>query len=592
MSASQDTAPRPVMLVILDGFGLSEDTRANAVALARKPNFDRLWESCPKTTLIASGVDVGLPPGVMGNSEVGHLNIGAGRIVFQDSSLIDNSIVTGDFWNNETFAAAIAHVQKNGSRLHLMGLMSDGNVHASEGHYLALLELAGRHGLMGDKVVVHAFTDGRDTSPQSGADFLAVLLEQMVRTGVGCVGSVIGRYFAMDRDTRWPRVRQAYECLTEGKGHIAPDAVSAIKSAYERGETDEFVEATAVQGPDGQVRPRIGNGDAVLFWNYRSDRGRELMQVFMDPDFEKGLSEAEPDPERGRFARGVVPEVYFASMTRYSEAQTAAYAFGPRPQRDGLGEAVSKAGKTQLRIAETEKYPHVTFFFSGGMETPWQGEERILVNSPDVPTYDLQPEMSAPEVTEKVVAAILSQKFDLIILNYAQTDMVGHTGVLEAAIKAVESADNGLGDIIPAIEQIGGNLLVIADHGNCEQEFDFKKNVPHTAHTTNLVPCVLFGQGTTSAKLRGGGRLADIAPTLLHLMHVEQPTAMTGKSLLEEGEPQMERRAQAKAESLGDKLQLAVAGSINTALSEAEVLAAISELEARLEDARKSEIVV
>ncbi|BCM92453.1 2,3-bisphosphoglycerate-independent phosphoglycerate mutase [Abditibacteriota bacterium] len=587
MSASQDTAPRPVMLVILDGFGLSEDTRANAVALARKPNFDRLWESCPKTTLIASGVDVGLPPGVMGNSEVGHLNIGAGRIVFQDSSLIDNSVATGDFFSNETFAAAIQHVQKNGSRLHLMGLMSDGNVHASEGHYLALLELAARHGLYGDKVVVHAFTDGRDTAPQSGAEFMARLLESMVQTGVGCVGSVIGRYFAMDRDTRWPRVQKAYECLTEGKGHVAPDAVSAIKSAYERGETDEFVEATAVQGPDGNLRPRIANGDAVLFWNYRSDRGRELMQVFMDKEFDKDLPPVATDPERGRFQRGVVPEVYFASMTRYSEAQTAAYAFGPRPQNDGLGETVAKAGKTQLRIAETEKYPHVTFFFSGGMETPWNGEERILVNSPDVPTYDLQPEMSAPEVTEKVVAAILSQKFDLIILNYAQTDMVGHTGVVEAAIKAVEAADNGLGDIIPAIEQVGGNLLVIADHGNCEQEFDFEKNVPHTAHTTNLVPCVLFGKGTENAKLRGGGRLADIAPTLLDLMGVAQPEAMTGNSLLREGESTLDRMAQVEAKSLGDKLQLAVAGSINTALSEAEVLAAVGELEARLKDARK-----
>jgi 2,3-bisphosphoglycerate-independent phosphoglycerate mutase len=576
------------MLVILDGFGLSQDTRANAVALARKPNFDRLWNSCPHTQMIASGEDVGLPAGVMGNSEVGHLNIGAGRIVFQDSSLIDNSVATGDFFSNEVFLRAIAHAQKNGSRLHLMGLTSDGNVHASEGHYFALLQLAARHGLKGDKVVVHAFTDGRDTPPQSGRAFIARLLEQMVATGTGCIGSVIGRYYAMDRDTRWPRVQLAYECLTQGKGHVAPDAISAVQEAYARGETDEFIGATAVQGPDGTLRPRIENGDAVIGWNYRSDRGRELMQVFLDPDFDRDLAASAGDPERARFQREVVPEVFFATMTRYQESQTAPYAFGPRPQMDGLGETVSKAGKTQLRIAETEKYPHVTFFFSGGMETPWPREERILVKSPDVPTYDLQPEMSSPEVTEKVVAAILGQHFDLIILNYAQTDMVGHTGILDAAIKAVESADNGLGEIILAIEKVGGNLLVIADHGNCEQEFDFELNVPHTAHTTNLVPCVLFGTGTQNAHLRDGGRLADVAPTLLGLMGVPQPAPMTGQSLLQKGEPVLDHVALVQANTTGNKLQLAVAGSVNTALGEAEVLAAIAELEMRLNQAKQT----
>ena len=588
MSPSSHTAPRPVMLVILDGFGLSDDARANAVALARKPNFDRLWNHCPKTTLVASGVDVGLPAGVMGNSEVGHLNIGAGRIVFQDSSLIDNSVATGDFFNNETFLAAIEHVQKHGSRLHLMGLTSDGAVHASEGHYFALLELSARHGLYGDKVVVHAFTDGRDTSPQSGRAFIARLLEQMVRTGSGCIGSIIGRYWAMDRDTRWPRVKQAYECLTQGHGHVAPDAISAVRAAYERGETDEFIGATAIQDAHGQLRPRIENGDAVLFWNYRSDRGRELMQVFLDPDFDRDLAASASDAERARFKREKVPKVFFATMTRYQESQSAPYAYGPRPQNDGLGETVSKAGKTQLRIAETEKYPHVTFFFSGGMETPWPGETRTLVNSPDVPTYDLQPEMSSPEVTEKVVAAILSEQFDLIILNYAQTDMVGHTGVLEAAIKAVESADNGLGEIIPAIEQVGGNLLVIADHGNCEQEWDFELNVPHTAHTTNSVPCALFGVGTETAHLRSGGRLADIAPTLLDLMGVEKPAAMTGQSLLGGVDPTMQTIAAVAASSVGDKLQLAVSGRINTALTEAEVVAGVSQLETRLNEAKQN----
>jgi len=587
MSAPSNSPPRPVMLVILDGFGLSEDARANAVALARKPNFDKMWNSCPKTTLIASGTDVGLPEGVMGNSEVGHLNIGAGRIVFQDSSLIDNSVRTGDFFENDVFLEAINHAKMGGSRLHLMGLTSDGNVHASEGHYFALLELASRHGLRGDRVVVHAFTDGRDTPPQSGAGFIARLLEQMIQTGSGCIGSVIGRYWAMDRDTRWPRVRRAFECLMQGEGHVAPDAIAAVKQAYERGETDEFIAATAIQGPDGTLRPRIQDGDAVLFWNYRSDRGRELMQVFLDPDFDKDLPAQPEEAERARFQRAIVPKIYFATMTRYQESQTAPFAFGPRPQHDGLGETVSEAGKTQLRIAETEKYPHVTFFFSGGLETPWAGEERILVPSPDVPTYDLQPEMSAPEVTEKVVAAILSRRFDLIILNYAQTDMVGHTGVLDAAIHAVEAADNGLGDIIPAVQQVGGNLLVIADHGNCEQEFDFQLGVPHTAHTTNLVPCVLFGEGTERATLREGGRLADVAPTLLQLMQVAQPPAMTGHSLLEESAPTLDHVAQVKPTSVADKLQLALANGINNALSETEVLAAIGELEKRLSEARK-----
>ncbi len=571
------------MLTILDGYGLSDNPVANAVALANNPNFKRLWNDFPHTQLTAHGTDVGLPPGVMGNSEVGHLNIGAGRVVFQDSSLIDNSIFTGDFFDNEVLLEAISKVKEANSRLHLIGLTSNGNVHASEGHYFALLEMAARRGLLGDRVCFHAFTDGRDTPPDSGIGYVSRLLEQMMKTGAGCVASVIGRYYAMDRDKRWPRVQLAYECLTSGIGHQAPDAISALQSAYARGETDEFIGATVVLDEGGNPRPRIQSGDAVIFFNYRSDRGRELMQVFLDADFDRNLPAEPEDHERAPFQRRVRPDVFFASMTRYSEDQSAPYAFGPRPQRDGLGETLAKAGKTQLRIAETEKYPHVTFFFSGGMETPWQGEERILVNSPNVPTYDLQPEMSAPEVTQKVVAAILSRKFDAIVLNFAQTDMVGHTGVLEAAIKSVESADAGLGEVMRAIEEVGGALLVIADHGNVEQMMDYKTGKPHTAHTTNPVPCILFGAGLEGAKLREGGRLADIAPTLLDLMHIEKPAAMTGVSLLGESQHQVDMtRPDAVAQSFSAMLQKGVAGKINPALSRAEVIAALREGETRL----------
>jgi 2,3-bisphosphoglycerate-independent phosphoglycerate mutase len=575
--------PRPVMLTILDGWGLSDQTEANAVALAKTPNFDRIWNDFPHTQLTAHGTDVGLPPGVMGNSEVGHLNIGAGRIVFQDSSLIDNSIATGDFFNNEVILEAISRVKNAGTRLHLMGLASNGNVHASEGHYFALLEMAARHGLVGDKVCFHAFTDGRDTPPDSGLGYLSRLLEQMMKTGAGCIASVIGRYYAMDRDKRWPRVKLAYECLTQGIGHTAPDAISALKSAYERGETDEFVGATTILDPNGAPRPRIESGDAVLFFNYRSDRGRELMQVFLDSNFDANVPDAPEDLERAIFTRATRPEVFFATLTRYSEDQTAPYAFGPRPQSDGLGETIAKAGKTQLRIAETEKYPHVTFFFSGGFETPWPGEERILVNSPDVPTYDLQPEMSAPEVTEKVVGAILSRKFDAIMLNYAQTDMVGHTGVLEAAIRSVEAADAGLGQILSAIEQVGGALLVIADHGNVEQMLDPKTGKAHTAHTTNPVPCILFGAGFDDVKLRDGGRLADVAPTLLDLMGIPKSDSISGVSLLQESPDQVDQiDPAALAQNFTALLQKAVAGTVNPALSRAEVVAALRESETRL----------
>jgi 2,3-bisphosphoglycerate-independent phosphoglycerate mutase len=519
------------MLCILDGWGLSDNQTANAVVLGNTPNFDRLYNEWPHTQLIASGTDVGLPAGVMGNSEVGHLNLGAGRIVWQDSSLIDQSIRDGSFFENETLLKAIEQVQQNNSRLHLIGLVSDGNVHSSQGHYLALLELAARRGLTDTKVLLHAFTDGRDVGPQTAKTHLARVVEKMIATGTGRIASIVGRYFAMDRDNRWARVKQAYELLTEAKGHTAPDAFAAIDAAYARGETDEFIEATAILDQDGKPLPRIADGDSVIFFNYRSDRGRELTRVFIDADFEKEIA-AENDPERTRFVRAARPKVLFSTMTRYASDLQTPIAFEPRPQRNGLGEIVAAHGKTQLRIAETEKYPHVTYFFSGGMEQPWPGEERILVASPNVATYDLQPEMSAPEVTKKVTAAINGGWFDLVILNFANPDMVGHTGSLPAAIKAVETIDAMLGKVLLAIDAAGGALLVIADHGNCEQMLDPQTGKPHTAHTTNLVPCILYGENLQYEKLRGGGRLADVAPTLLDLMQIRQPDEMTGHSLL------------------------------------------------------------
>jgi 2,3-bisphosphoglycerate-independent phosphoglycerate mutase len=529
------------MLCILDGWGLSPRTEANAVYLGKTPNFDNLWQHWPHTQLIASGEDVGLPAGVMGNSEVGHLNIGAGRIVWQDSSLIDRSIEDGAFFENENLRAAMRHAKQNNTRLHLIGLVSNGNVHSSQGHYFALLEMAAREGLAADQVLVHAFTDGRDVGPKTGEEHISRLLAHMVSTGVGAIASIIGRYYAMDRDNRWGRTRRAYELLTQGKGHVAPDAISAMRAAYARGETDEFIEETVILDKDGQPRPRIAENDSVIFFNYRSDRGRQLTRVFLEDDFDAEVSEreddlSEDDRTRAKFKREVHPKVLWTTMTRYASDIPCPIAFEPRPQKSGIGEVVSQNGKTQLRAAETEKYPHVTYFFSGGFEQQWPGEERILEPSPKVATYDLQPEMSAPALGDKVAAAIRSGKFDFVVLNFANPDMVGHTGVLEAAIKAVETADAGLGKIMAAIDEAGGALLVIADHGNCEMMVDPATGGPHTAHTTNSVPCILYRKGCENDKLRDGGRLADVAPTLLQLMNLPQPAEMSGQSLLQSGD--------------------------------------------------------
>ncbi len=543
MNSSTTPAPRPVMLVILDGWGLSASSEGNAVALADTPTFDRAWKECPHTQLAASGPDVGLQPNVMGNSEVGHLNIGAGRIVWQDSLLIDQSIGEGSFFDNQSLLHAMRHAKEHNTRLHLIGLLSSGSVHSSETHYLALLQMAAREGLAGEQVLVHAFTDGRDTAPNSAPGFFARVLREMALTGAGAFASVIGRYYAMDRDKRWSRVEEAYACLTQGTGFSAPDALAALRLGYERGETDEFIKATVICDARGVARPRIADGDAVIFWNYRSDRGRELTQLFVDQDFDADV----PDPstlppqerERARFKRATRPEVLWVTMTRYDKELACPIAFEPREQRDGLGETIALAGKTQLRMAETEKYPHVTYFFSGGVEVPWPGEERIMAPSPEVATYDLQPEMSAGELTSKAVEAIASGRFDFIALNFANPDMVGHTGSLQAAIKAVETADAGLGHILEALEKCGGACLVIADHGNAEQMIDPVTGGPHTAHTTNPVPCILFGQGFQDAQLRSGGRLADVAPTLLGLMKLDVPPAITGIDLTKSAPQQL-----------------------------------------------------
>lgn len=584
--------PRPVMLLILDGWGLTEETQANAVHLAQTPNFNRLYENFPHTKLIASGEDVGLPPGVMGNSEVGHLNIGAGRIVWQDSSLIDQSIREGTFFENESLRTAMRHARERGTRLHLIGLVSNGSVHSSQGHYQALLEMAAREGLSGDQVLVHAFTDGRDVAPKSAKEHLARLLGTMVSTGVGAIASVIGRYYAMDRDHRWNRTQRAYELLTEGKGHVASDAIEAIEMAYARGETDEFIEETVVLDPSGNPRPRIQNEDSVIFFNYRSDRGRQLTRAFIEPGFDADVSAKEDqnhdDEARSKWKRHVVSKVLWTTMARYANDIDCPIAFEPRLQRNGIGEVVANNGLAQLRAAETEKYPHVTYFFSGGAEDAWPREERVLAESPQVATYDLQPEMSAPALTARVCEAIRSEKFDFIVTNFANPDMVGHTGVLQAAIAAVEATDRGLGEITAAIDEVGGVLVVLADHGNCEQMLDLETGEPHTAHTTNPVPCILYGKELESVQLRKnkdgiGGRLADVAPTLLGLLELPQPAEMTGIDLRQEADELFSQEESADESALLavhlEKLRRLLSGAAGkeTVLNLEEIRAALAQ---------------
>lgn len=507
---------KPVLLLILDGFGCRHADHFNAIACAHKPNWDRLWKQYTHTLVQASGAAVGLPAGQMGNSEVGHLNIGAGRVVYQEFTRIDRAIHNGNFFINLALKDTVDQVKARGTALHILGLLSDGGVHSHENHIHAMLELALRQGL--DKVYIHAFLDGRDTPPKSADIYLRRLREKMDVLGGGRIATIIGRYYAMDRDRRWQRVKAAYDLLTLGRGEFtAQDAMEGLQMAYARGETDEFVKATAIVSP-GQAPVRMQDGDAIVFMNFRSDRARQLTRTFIEQDFAEFEREARP-----RLSR-------YCTLTGYSDEYDVAVAFPPERIRNGFGEYIANQGLRQLRIAETEKYPHVTYFFNGGEETVYPGEDRILVNSPDVATYDLKPEMSAYEVTDKLVEAIRSRRYDAIICNYANSDMVGHTGIFEAARKAVEVVDECIGRAVEAMLAIGGEVLITADHGNAESMMDSDKGQPHTAHTTNLVPFLYIGR---RAHIAEKGALEDVAPTLLRMMGLPQPMEMTGHPLIE-----------------------------------------------------------
>jgi 2,3-bisphosphoglycerate-independent phosphoglycerate mutase len=497
------------MLMILDGLGWREDSGNNAVRLAKTPHFDRLWAESPHAFLRTSGLDVGLPEGQMGNSEVGHLNLGAGRVVMQDLPRINQAIADGSIGEALAASGLVAGLKAGGGACHLIGLVSPGGVHAHQDHAVALARLLTGQGV---PVKVHVFTDGRDTPPQSAAAYVKAF-EAALPAGA-TIASVCGRYYAMDRDNRWERVEKAWRAMVTGEGERFPDAQAAIAAAYAKGVTDEFILPAVIGGYGG-----MKDGDGLLSFNFRSDRIREILAAVLEPDF-------------AGFARPRVPKLSKAvSMTSYSAEldKVMPMLFSPQTLANGLGETVAKAGLRQIRMAETEKYPHVTYFFNGGEEVPYPGEERVMVPSPKVATYDLQPEMSAPELTAKAVEAIGSGRYDLVVLNFANPDMVGHTGVLSAAIKAVETVDAGLGAIAEAVRRQGGALLVTADHGNCELMVDPETGKPHTAHTTNPVPAMLIGG---EAKGLADGRLADIAPTLLALMGLSQPAEMSGRSLL------------------------------------------------------------
>ncbi len=508
---------KPAVLMILDGFGLNEKGEHNAVAEAKKPNIDKLMAEYPWVKGNASGMAVGLPEGQMGNSEVGHLNMGAGRIVYQELTRITKEIQDGTFFENPALMSAVENCKANDSALHMFGLLSDGGVHSHNTHLYGLLELAKRNNL--SKVYVHAFLDGRDTPPASGKDFVADLEAEMAKIGVGEVASVCGRYYAMDRDNNYDRVQLAYNALTKGEGLQAASAVAAVAESYDRGETDEFVKPTVVM-KNGAPVATIKDGDSVIFYNFRPDRAREITRSFCDDDF-KG------------FDRGERLNIKYVCFSDYDPTiPNKEVAFHKIAVTNTFGEWLAAKGMKQARIAETEKYAHVTFFFNGGVEEPNEGEDRILVNSPkDVATYDLKPQMSAYEVCDQLVNAIKSGKYDVIIINFANPDMVGHTGVEEAAIKAIEAVDECVGKAVEALKEVDGVMFICADHGNAEQLVDYETGAPFTAHTTNPVPFILVN-ADPSYKLREGGCLADIVPTIIELMGMEQPVEMTGKSLL------------------------------------------------------------
>lgn len=507
---------KPIVLTIMDGFGNNPADKGNAIKAAATPHLDRFFSEYPTTSIGASGMDVGLPDGQMGNSEVGHTNIGAGRVVYQELTRITKAVRDGSFFENEAFVQAVENCKKNNSALHLMGLLSSGGVHSHNEHLYALLELARKNNLQ--KVYVHCLLDGRDVPPASGADFVRQLQEKMKEIGVGKIATVMGRFYAMDRDNRWDRVEKAYAAMCYGEGNQTDDPVAAVLRSYEtvdadgKNLTDEFVLPTVVSGG-----APVQNGDSVIFFNFRPDRAREITRTFVDPDF-TGF-------ER-RFGK---PEVFYVCMTQYDAAMpNVEIAFRPQSLTNTLGEYLAKMGKTQLRIAETEKYAHVTFFFNGGVEVEFENEDRILVPSPKVTTYDLQPEMSANTVCDKVCEAIHSGKYDVIILNFANCDMVGHTGVFEAAVQAVETVDRCVGRVVEAALAMDGCVLITADHGNADQMLA-EDGTPFTAHTTFPVPFAVVGYDCT---LREGGRLCDISPTILQIMGLAQPEEMDGVSLI------------------------------------------------------------
>ncbi|WP_215396682.1 2,3-bisphosphoglycerate-independent phosphoglycerate mutase [Rheinheimera oceanensis] len=507
---------KPLVLLILDGWGYREETSNNAIAQANTPVMDQLWRDYPHTLISGSGLDVGLPEGQMGNSEVGHVNLGSGRVVYQDFTRITKAISDGDFFTNPVLTTAVKAAAKQQKAVHIMGLLSPGGVHSHEDHILAMIKLAEQQGA--GPVYLHAFLDGRDTPPRSAQASLEKIQAHFADSGSGQIASIIGRYFAMDRDKRWDRVQKAYDLITQGKADFqAADAVTALQQAYQRDENDEFVKATAILTKDGSA-VKMQDGDALIFMNFRADRARQFSRAFINDDFDGFKREYRPALSS------------FVMLTEYAADIKAPCAYPPESLNNVLGEWLAKHHKTQLRISETEKYAHVTFFFSGGREELFSGEQRILVDSPKVATYDLQPEMSSTELTDKLVAAIHSCEFDVIICNYPNGDMVGHTGIMSAAIKAVEAVDSCIGRVVAALQEVGGECLITADHGNAEQMLDTESGQAHTAHTSGPVPLIYVGR---QASVVEGGILSDIAPTMLHLMSMPVPAEMTGKVLMQ-----------------------------------------------------------
>jgi 2,3-bisphosphoglycerate-independent phosphoglycerate mutase len=517
--------PRPFVLIIMDGWGINPRTEGNAIALARTPNIDRLARAWPHTSVRTSGEAVGLPEGQMGNSEVGHQNIGAGKRVLQDYTRVSASIKDGTFFQNPALLKAVEHVKKHGSQLHMCGLLGDGGVHAHESHLEALLQLAHTHDL--ERVYVHSFTDGRDSSPTGGVEFMRRLEARAREIGgdhAAKVATVSGRYYAMDRDNRWDRTALTYAAMTKGEGVPAGSAIAAIQQSYDKHVTDEFILPTVVM-EDGHPVAVVKAGDALIHYNFRPDRARQLTKAF--------VMQPLPPQAEGKFDRGPrLADLVFVMMTEYEEGLNAEVAYRADEVEMPLARVISEHGLRQFHTAETEKYAHVTYFINGRRETPFPGEDRLLVPSPKVPTYDLQPEMSAAGVTDTAVERIRSGQYDLVIMNYANADMVGHTGVIEAAIKAVEAVDTGVGRVVEVALAMGGGLLITADHGNAEQLIDYDTGKPFTAHTTNPVPLYLVVPQLSHVRLRAGGILADVAPTILDVMGIPQPKDMTGKTLI------------------------------------------------------------